>query len=236
MSFTRSTSFLVLLAAFGVGTGCGRSGGDPHVPAAAGLPQQAGESPSASFRPPPDGLLRREQIERYIRVLESAARASRPAEAAGAGQGPASALVDEDPLVAPDLAAARRLGFPEEEYLWIRERVLEAEASAMNAKLNADVLAMLEKTLSDLRARRTTAADSGSRQLVDEQIAGFEAERARVRTEAAEPEPAQVKGNLRVVEPYRTRIGFLQAEIDHSLSALRPQRKGTPASRQGEAH
>jgi hypothetical protein len=184
----------------------------------------------ASFRPPPDGLLRKEQIQRYIRVLESAARASRPAEATGAGQ-EASALVDEDPLVALDLAAARRLGFPEEEYLWIRERVLEAEASAMNAKLNADVLAMLEKTLADLRARRTTAADSGSRQLVDEQIAGFEAERGRVRIEAAEPEPAQVKGNLRVVEPYRTRIGALQAEIDHSLSALRPQRRGTPASR-----
>lgn len=221
----------MLLAALGVGAGCDRSGGDPHAPTAAGAPSQAvGESPRASYRPPPDGLLRKEQIDRYVRVLQSAVRASHPAEAAGAGQ-EASALVDEDVLVALDLAAARRSGFPEEEFLWIRERVLEAEASAMNAKLNSDVLAMLEKTLADLRSRRATAADSGSRQLVDEQIAGFEAERARVRTEAAEPEPAQVKGNLRIVEPYRAKIVALQAEIDHSLSVLRPQRKGAPAPR-----
>ncbi len=231
MSFTRSTFLFAFLAALGVGTGCDRSGGDPHVPAAAGSPAEVGESPGTSFRPPPDGLLRKEQIERYITVLESAARAARPAEAAGAAQGPPSALADEDPLVAPDLAAARRLGFPEEEFLWIRERVLEAVASVLNAKLNTDVLAMLEKTLSDLRSRRPAAADSGSRQLVDEQISEFEAESARVRTEAAEPEPAQVRGNLRVIEPYRARIGALQADIDHSLSTLRPQRKGTPASR-----
>jgi hypothetical protein len=139
--------------------------------------------------------------------------------------------VDEDPLVAPDLAAARRTGFPEEEFLWIRERVLEAEASAMNARLNADVLIMLEKTLVDLRARRATAADPGSRQLVDEQTAGFETEKARVRSEAAEPEPVQVKGNVAILERYRPRISSLQAEIDHSPSALRPQRKATPTPR-----
>jgi hypothetical protein len=177
--------------------------------------------------------VRKEQVERYVGVLESAVKASRPADVSGApGHGPGSALVDEDPLVAPDLAAARRSGFPEEEFLWIRERVLEAEASAMNAKLNADVLGMLDKTLSDLHSRRSTAADAGSRQLVDEQIVGFETERARIRTESGEPDPPQVKGNLRILEPYRARIAALQAEIDHSLAALRPQRKGTPAPRQ----
>jgi len=230
LSLSRSTLLLGLLAVFGVGAGCGRGGGEPLLPAAAGGPPQAAEIPKASFLPPPDGLLRQGQVERYIVVLAAAARASRPAAAPGAGQ-EASALVDEDPLVAPDLAAARLSGFPEEEFLWIRERVLESEASAMNAKLNADVLAMLDQTLADLRARRATAADPPSRQLVDEQIAGFEAERARVRTEAAEPEPLQVRNNLRILEPYRSRISLLQAEIDHSLSALRPQRKGAPSSR-----
>jgi uncharacterized protein YicC (UPF0701 family) len=142
-----------------------------------------------------------------------------------------SALVDEDPLVAPDLAAARKMDVPEEEFLWIRERVLEAEASATSSKLNGDVVAMLERTLSDLRARRGTAADAPSRQLIDEQIAGFDAELARVRSEAAEPEPEQIKKNLRTLEPYRARITALQAEIDHSITLLHPQRKGPSTQR-----
>ena len=229
----KRTAFLLGLAlALGANAGCGR-GQETRTPVApAGVPAQAGEALPVSFRPPPDGLLRKEQAERYVSVLEAAVKVSRPADAAGAaGHGPGSALVDEDPLVAPDLAAARRAGFPEEEFLWVRERILEAEASAMNAKLNGDVLAMLEKTLSDLHARRSAAADAPSRQLVDEQIAGFETEKGRIQTEAAEPEPSQVKGNLRVLEPYRARIAALQTELDHSLAALRPQRKGTPAPR-----
>jgi hypothetical protein len=232
LRFTRSAFLLGLALALGAASGCGRGKDDRSASAPGGVPAQVGENLPVSFRPPPDGLLRKEQVERYVRVLEAAVKVSRPADAPGAaGQGPASALVDEDPLVAPDLAAARRSGFPEEEFLWVRERVLEAEGSAMNARLNADVLAMLEKTLADLHARRSAAADAGSRQLVDEQIAGFEIERARIRTESAEPEPAQVKGNLRILEPHRVRISALQTEIDHSLAALRPQRKGTPAPR-----
>ena len=171
-------------------------------------------------------------MERYVKVLELAAKTSRPAESSGTpGAGPASALVDEDPLVAPDLAVARRTGFPEEEFLWIRERVLEAEASATNARLNADVLAMLDRTLSDLRSRRAGAADAGSRQLLDEQVAGFETERDRLRREASAAEPAAVRGNLKVLEPHRARIAALQAELDRAPSVLKPQRKGTPTPR-----
>jgi hypothetical protein len=232
LSFTRKAASCALALALGAAAGCGRSREDRPSPAPAGVPVRSGDAPRASFRPPPDGLLRKEQLERYLIVLETAAKASRPAEGAGGpGAGPASALVDEDPLVAPDLAAARRTGFPEEEFLWIRERVLEAEASATNARLNAEVTAMLERTLADLRSRRAGAADAGSRQLLDEQIAGFETERTRLRAEASAPEPAAVRGNLKLLEPQRVRIAALQAELDRSSSVLKPQRKGTPAPR-----
>jgi hypothetical protein len=197
------------------------------VPATVPAGRIGADLPGAAYRPPPDGLLRKEQVERYVQVLEAAARESRPSEAS-AGASASSALVDEDPLVARDLMAARKAGFPEEEFLWIRERVLEAEASVMSAKLNSDVIGMLERTLGDLRGRRTTAADAGSRQLVDEQIKGFETELARVRSEAAEPEPDTVRKNVRMLEPFRSRVAALQAEIDRTAPALHPQRKGQP--------
>ncbi len=205
--------------------GNGGAGSEP----AAKVPGRAADPPSVAYRPPPDGLLKREQIETYLKVLETAARsagaASRAPGRAESSSG-SSALVDEDPVVAPDVVAARALHLNEEEFLWVRERVLEAEAAATAAKLNGDVLTMLERTISDLRARRAGASEQASRQLIDEQISSFEAERERVRLESNEPEPEQIRGNLKALEPHRSRIATLEAAIDRSASATRTQRKG----------
>ena len=67
-----------------------------------------------------------------------------------------------------EVRAARSLSVPVDEYLWVRERILEAEAASLTAKLNADVLALLEKTLASLRERRSAAPDEASRRRLDE--------------------------------------------------------------------
>ena len=102
---------------------------------------------------------------------------------------------------------------PVEEYLWVRERVLEAEAAAVTAKLNADILVLLEKTLASLRERRAAAPDEPSRQILDEQIASFSAEAARVKREAGEKEPESVRANMKVLEPHRPRLSAIADEL-----------------------
>jgi hypothetical protein len=114
---------------------------------------------------------------------------------------------------AGELRAARSLSVPVEEYLWIRERIIETEAAALTAKLNADVLALLEKTLASLRNRRPAAPDDASRQLLDEQIASFEAEAARVRLEAGAKEPEAIRANLKVLGPYRLKLSAIADEL-----------------------
>ena len=114
---------------------------------------------------------------------------------------------------ATEMKAARDLSVPVDEHLWVRERVLEAEAAALTAKLNEDVLALLDRTLASLRARRDEAPDEASRQILDEQIASFGAEAARVRREAEEKEPPAIRANLRVTAPYRARISAIADEM-----------------------
>lgn len=203
-----SPAFLVA-AALGL-SACGGAGGD-DLPSGRPVPTQAADAPRASYRPPADRILAPEQVRLYVAVLERAA--STPGPEAG-GPPPAEE--------APDAVAAREAGANVEEYFWIRERVLEAEAAVATERLNADVATMLERTLADVKARREAAVDDGSRALLDEQAAQFRAELERVRREARVPEPPHVRRNAELLAPHRARIGELQAELDRRLAPLRP--------------
>jgi hypothetical protein len=204
----RAAVLLPLALAAGL-AGCGDSEAPTAPPSAAPLAR-----PGASrdvYRPPLDGRITPQQVETYLGVLDRV-RLDRKA-----GKTPASS----DPLTAvpADLAAARVRGVNTEEYLWVKERVLEAEAAAMTARLNASVLAMLEKTLADLKARRSDAADDGSRKLVAEQISNFEAEAERVRRESREKEPDSVRANVKTLEPFRARLSAAHEALDRPLLA-----------------
>ncbi|HTS02746.1 MAG TPA: hypothetical protein VMN04_09495 [Thermoanaerobaculia bacterium] len=187
--------------------GCGGPDAPSAPPSAAPLPR-AGASRDV-YRPPADGRVTPAQVETYLGVLDRV-RLDRKA-----GKTPAPS----DPLtsVPPDLAAARARGVNTEEFLWVKERVLEAEAAAMTARMNASVLAMLERTLADLKARKADAADEGSRKLIAEQAANFEAEAERVRRESREKEPDSVRANIRTLEPFRARLAAAHEALDKPL-------------------
>lgn len=184
-------------------------------------PRRPGLSTRDSYRPPDDGVLTAAQVETFLKVREATLRI----RAAPGGNAP---LEGEEGISgasesrAAEVRAARSLSVRVDEYLWVRERILEAEAAAMTAKLNADVLALLEKTLASLRDRRPAAPDDASRRLLDEQIASFEAEAARVRREAAEKEPESIRANLAVLAPFRARISAIEDELaELDAAALR---------------
>jgi hypothetical protein len=148
------------------------------------------------------------------------------------GRRPAgSALAPGDPLSLEslDVVVARERGLNVSEYLWVRERVLEAEAAALSERLMAGHLTMLERTLAELRTRRAAAPDEGSKKLLGEQIANFEAEANRTRREAREKEPDAVRANMKVIEPYRARLEAAGDVLD------RPVLRGAAPARSPDA-
>jgi hypothetical protein len=174
--------------------------------------RRSGRVEREGYRPPAGAILTPDQVEAFLKVRREALRElSVP--------GPPAPLEGEEGISgasesrAAEIRAARSLSVPVEEYLWVRERVLEAEAAAVTAKLNADILALLERTLASLRDRRAVAPDEASRQILDEQIASFSAEAARVKREAAEKEPESVRANMKVLEPHRPKISAIADEL-----------------------
>ena len=177
-----------------------------------------------AYRPPVDGRLTRPQVEACVGVLEKVKldEGRRPA---------GSALAPGDPLSLEslDVVVARERGLNVSEYLWVRERVLEAEAAALSERLMAGHLTMLERTLAELRTRRAAAPDEGSKKLLGEQIANFEAEANRTRREAREKEPDAVRANMKVIEPYRARLEAAGDVLD------RPVLRGAAPARSPDA-
>ena len=183
--------------------GCGSPDAGPGIPASAPLSRAATRD---VYRPPAGGRVTGPQVEMYLSILDRVRLDLRGAKPTPAG----------DPLttVPADVAAARARGVNVEEFLWVKERVLEADAAAMTARLNAAALAMLEKTLGDLKARRADAADEGSRKLLAEQTAQFEAEAERVRRESKQREPESVRANMKTLEPFRARLAAAQDAVE----------------------
>lgn len=197
----------------------------PEAPS--GEPRRSAAAPRESYRPPDDGVLAPAQVDAFLRVREEANRIRRSPAATAPLEGD-EGISGATQARAVEVRAARSLSVPVDEYLWVRERILEAEAASLTAKLNADVLALLEKTLASLRERRSAAPDEASRRLLDEQTASFEAEAARVRRETADAEPESIRANLKVLAPFRARLSAIADEMD-GLGPVVPPADGPPA-------
>ena len=199
--------------------------GPSREAAASGTPApRPTEPPRATFRPPADGRLSRAQVEAFLGVLEKL-KLDR-------GRKPEGSLVapgDPRELESPDVAAARGRGLNVPEYLWVRERVLEAEAAALSERLMASHLSMLERTLAELKTRRTAAPDEGSRKLLSEQIASFEAEANRTRRESREKEPDSVRVNLKTIEPFLGRLDAAGGVLDQPVPRAPASAHSPPA-------
>jgi hypothetical protein len=219
-----SPASLVLLGTLAFGAAACRGGASTSdAPVES---RRSGTAEREGYRPPADGILTPPQVEAFLKVRERTSRLlGSPVKASPpeGGEGISGATEARS----AEMRAAREVGVPVDEHLWVRERVLEAEAATLTARLNADVLALLDRTLDSLRERRLTAPDDASRQLLDEQIASFGAEAARVRREAAEEEPAAIRANLRITAPYRARL----SAIGDELARLRASATPTPPPR-----
>lgn len=196
-----------------VAVACARNAPPAPEPAAPRTASRA--EPRDSYRPPADGRLAAKQVERFLAVWKHVPAAA-PGEPLRPTPYPGRTVLlgDVTEPMTPDTKVARDQGWNTGEYVWVRERILEAEAARLSAKLNEDVLAMLERTLADLKGRVASAPDEGARTLLNEQIASFSDESARVRKEAAVHEPEVVRANLRTLEPFRGKLDAIHDQID----------------------
>lgn len=186
-------------------------------------PQPADEA----FSPPSGALLTSSDVTLYLGVLRETVRLSVPRTPTTADPGavPLSSLAGEGQGGTPDVAAARRLGIRIEQYLWIRERVLEASAAEASARLDRESQADLERAIAELEARRAVAPDDDSKKLIESQIEIFSAEASRLKKEAGVAAPESIRRNIELLRPSMPEIQTLQNQLLTDLQLIE-----TPAS------
>jgi hypothetical protein len=131
------------------------------------------------FRPPTDGLLTVAQVDRYARVRRTA-----------------RGRTDED--------AARAAGVDPEEVAWVRTRVVEAIIYLETAQVRSAAEGTYARTIASLREAAKNPKDRDTLRRLEQQIALLEKERAGLK--AADPAPAAVVANARLVAPRRAEL------------------------------
>jgi hypothetical protein len=156
---------------------CSKTPREPASPSAAAAPP--GPVLVSRFRPPADGRITADQVDRFIRVRRAARGRS-------------------------DREAARALGMDPDEFFWVRGRIVEASVELQAERVRAAAEATYARTLASLRESRKNAADPGVARAIDEQIAGMERERSAIRH--PNPVPASIAANARLVASRRAEV------------------------------
>ncbi len=155
-------------------------GGDAPVSRAPAAP--AAERP---YRPPADGRLTEHQVQAYVAATRAlAARGGRAAPRDAIAPGAPPARLDGDEGVAFDGKPAG------EEYLWVRQKVLEAEMR-LDEKASARREAEIDrKTAESLRETASASTDPSTRDSLAHEIGDLErraAEREKDARKAGDP-------------------------------------------------
>lgn len=171
----------VAVLAISAAAACGRDRRQPAVDPARAIRNLPGGSllPTPAFRPPADGILTADGVDRLLRVRRAAKGRT-------------------------DAEAARALGISPEEIAWTRARVTEALVALDERRVRESSAEVYAKTIATLRAARAGVTNGERARTLDDQIATLDRERASLRT-AETPAPA-LAANMRIVAGRRAEI------------------------------
>jgi len=160
---------------------CRRNGPRPAVDPAKAIRRLPGASllPTPAFRPPADGILTADQVDRFLRVRRAAKGRT-------------------------DSESARALGISPEEISWTRARIVEALVALDERRVREASAEVYARTLATLRATRAGMTNPDRAKALEEQIATLERERSSLRSTET-PGPA-LAANMQRVASRRAEI------------------------------
>ncbi len=160
---------------------CRRDSRRPAVDPEKAIRQLPGGSllPTPAFRPPADGILTADQVDRFLRVRRAAKGRT-------------------------DAESARALGISPEEISWTRARIVEAMVALDERRVRESSAEVYAKTLATLRAARAGVTNAERAKALEEQIATLERERTSLRSTET-PSPA-LAANMQRVAARRAEI------------------------------
>ena len=157
------------------------------------------------YTAPEDGRLTEAQIQMYLKVREHekkiaqvakeemkqhAANAEKKGDKSIAGMMEGfKALGSAADFMTADIRAAKDLGFNTQEYLWVKQQVLEASTSVMAQKFQETINANFDKAYAEAKKAHDEAQDEQTKKLYADMLAGYDKSRQEM-TQTQDEDPA----------------------------------------------
>jgi hypothetical protein len=180
------------------------------------------------YTPPADGRLTDAQVQMYLKVREQEKKIAQVAKeelkkhadkAKESGEKSLSGMMEGlkglgsvADMATADIRAAKDLGFNTQEYLWVKQQVLEASTSDMAAKAAAAVSANFDAAYAQAKKAYDEAKDEQTRKLYAEMLAGYEKSKQEM-SQSAEPQNTATAHNRQLLSKYENTLNALATEL-----------------------
>lgn len=143
-----------------------------------------------TYDPPQDGRITDNQVQMYLKVREHekkiaqvakeeakqhAEKAKKSGEKSLAGMMEGlKTLGSVADLMTADIRAAKDLGYNSQEYLWVKQQILEVSGAAMAEKMGQAMSAGLEQMYEGTKKAHDEATDETTKKMYADMLAGYE--------------------------------------------------------------
>jgi hypothetical protein len=150
------------------------------------LPRASAPAMARPYRPPADGRLSERQVQAYVAARRSRSQPDRPETAPGA-----------------DALDERRGG---DEYLWVRQKILESEMRLDERDADRREIEIARKTAASLRAAASSSTDPATKDSLSRQAVDLDRRAADTERTLRKGLPAEDPVNDGLVARYRRQI------------------------------
>ncbi len=179
------------------------------------------------YTAPEDGRLTDAQIQMYLKVREHEKKIAQVAKQemqqhaetaekkgdkslAGMMEG-FKALGSAADFMTADIRAAKDLGFNTQEYLWVKQQVLEVSTAAMSQKFQETISANFDKAYAEAKKAHDEAKDETTKKLYADMLAGYDKSRQEM-TQTQDEDPA-LTHNRQLLSKYESALNAYAQEL-----------------------
>ena len=180
-----------------------------------------------TYDPPQDGRITDNQVQMYLKVREHEKKIAEVAKAEmkqhaekaeakgdksiGGFMEGMKALGSAADFLTADIRAAKDLGYNTQEYLWVKQQILEASTAQMAEQFSSAMAANFDKAYDEAKKAHDEAKDEQTKKLYADVLAGYDKSRQEM-TAQQNVEPA-VAHNRQLLSKYENALNAYAHEL-----------------------
>ena len=179
------------------------------------------------YTPPQDGRLTEAQVQMYLKVREHEKKIAKVAKAEMEQHAKAAEKKSESSLggmlegmkalgsaadfMTADIRAAKDLGYNSQEYLWVKQQILEASTAQMAEQFSNAMAENFDKAYAEAKKAHEEATDDQTKKLYADVLAGYEKSKQEM-TAQQNTDPA-VAHNKQILSKYENALNAFAHEL-----------------------